>query len=131
MTSQALAAKLQRNLHFKNYLVELSALVGRPVEAHELGSRGDAVKFRAEVSRVTQSVGASAEIPVAELAAERFANFIGRLQAASQSSVYIWSEHSAHCGLLLVSSISSIRFDCGIGTNTSELIAFRKKDLLN
>ncbi|HSX62778.1 MAG TPA: hypothetical protein VLF18_21555 [Tahibacter sp.] len=131
MTSQSLAAKLQRNLHLKSYLAELSALTSRPVEAHELGSPDDAVKYRAEASRSTLLEGARVEMPIAALGDERFTNFIGRLQEANRSSVYIWSEHSIYCGLLLVSSISSIKFDCGVGTNTGELIAFRTKDLMN
>lgn len=129
MTSPYLSQRLRQNLYKKQYLEELGALLGRAVLQEELGSLEHVKTIREALQKLDGQPVTSCEIPFAERKTDRFKRFIQRLIEANPSPVYVWTEHSIDCGLLLVPSLSEIKFDFDFSINADGVFVFRTSDL--
>lgn len=121
--------KLQRKLNIKEYLDELSLLLGRPVHDDELGSLEQAASLRKAAQSASLKPSRVFQIPFSDKSSERFKGFVQRLHTANNSGVYIWTPRTAICGALLVPTLTSINFEFDFRVNKEGILAFSSGDL--
>lgn len=129
MSMPSPSEKLRQKLNLKRYLEELTALIGRPVPADELGSLEQVVMLREAAQEMGTQPTQACEILFSERCSERFKKFLQRLKNANSLPVYVWTEHTIDCGALLVPSIDVIKFDFDFTINDEGILAFTTSDL--
>lgn len=129
MSTLSLSEKLRQKLNLKRYLDELTALIGRPVHADELGSLEQAASMREAAQKFRAQAAQVCEIPFSERCSARFKGFVHRLQEANPSSVYIWTPRTINCGTLIVASLPVVRFDFDFEINDEGILTFLTGDL--
>lgn len=129
MTSPSLSQRLRQNLYKKQHLEDLGALLGRVVLQEELGSLEHVNTMREASQKFIDLPVTKREILFSERRMDRFRKFIERLSEANPAPIYVWTEHTIDCGLLLVPSLSDIRFDLDFSINTNGVFVFTTSDL--
>ncbi|NEV64841.1 hypothetical protein [Thiorhodococcus minor] len=129
MHAQPSSAKLRKKLNLKRYLDELTALIGRPVHADELGSLEQAASIREASQKFHAQATQACEIPFSERCSERFKGFVQRLHGANHSSVYVWTPRTIDCGILLVPSLAAVKFTFDFAVNEEGIFVFLTSDL--
>jgi hypothetical protein len=122
------AQKLRQKLQLTRYLKELGALIGRPVQADELGSLEQAAAMRLEARASDTQSRLASEIAFSERRSERFKRFLQRLRDANPSSVHVWTPRTIDCGTLVVPSLDVIKFDFDFAVNDEGILAFATSD---
>jgi hypothetical protein len=128
MISTSLSARLRQNLYMKQHLELMTTLIGRAVLKEDLGSLEQAEAMR-EVSQgfINQPV-TTCDVPFADKKSDRFKRFIHKLQSANSSAIYLWTEHSYDCGLLLIPSLSEIKFDFDFAIDRNGMLTCMTND---
>lgn len=129
METSYLSVRLRQNLHMKKYLDELSTLTGHQVQVDELESLERTKKLQECSKKFLTNIPKIYEILFSEMYEDRFKAFIDRLNVANPSSVYVWTPNTIDCGVLLVKSISAIKFDFDFSINEDGILAFSTSDL--
>lgn len=83
MSAPSLSDRLRQKLLLKRYLEELSALIGRSVQADELGSLEQAAAMRVAAQKGNAQSLARCEIGFSDTRSERFRKFLQRLTDAT------------------------------------------------
>lgn len=131
MTISPRLKQFRKKLEMKPYLDELTALLGRPVSADELGSLEEAEQLRELSQKFRAPEPKSFDILFSARCSDRFRRFVDRLHSGNPSSVYIWTPKTIICGALRVPSIASIRFDFEFDINADGILAFSTSDLVD
>ena len=130
MATSSSSAKLQKKLNLSRYLHELSSLIGRSIEADELGAPVGATAIREEVGLKFGSLPTqSSIISFSERCSGRFNGFIQRLGELNPLPVYVWTPRTVSCGTFLVSSLASINFNFDFDINEEGMLVFLSSDL--
>lgn len=129
MTMPSTSARLRQKLYLKKYLIELAVLTGRPVQADELLSLEQTAALRAARQTSGAQTTLSADIQFSDRRSERFNVFVRRLHDANPSPVYVWTQRTIDCGVLLVPSLMAIRWEFDFAVNEEGILAFVTDDL--
>lgn len=129
MSSSTASGEVRRRATIGAYLAELSALIGRRVDASELGSREQAILLRTKAQERFPMSAVSFEIPFSERTTERFRQFVLNLESAKTCPVYIWTPRTIDCGTVVVPSLASLSFDFAFGLNPEGILSFVTFDL--
>jgi hypothetical protein len=131
MTTPTTSAKLRQRLHLGRYLAELSALLGRPVQADELGSVEQVASLSVSAQSFLGRPVTRHEINFAEKSSERFSKFVEGLTDANSSPVYVWTPRTIDCGALLVPCLATIKFDFDFAINDEGILVFTTSDMVD
>lgn len=129
MSISSSSEKLRQKLNLKRYLDELTALIGRPVHADELGSLEQAATMREASQKFGAQIPQTYEILFSERCSERFKGFVQRLSDSNPSSIYVWTPRTIVCGALLVPSLAEIKFDFDFTINEDGIFSFSTSDM--
>ncbi|HJU38245.1 MAG TPA: hypothetical protein VJ724_01635 [Tahibacter sp.] len=124
MSNESLSQRLRRNAGLKKYLSELESLTGRVVRSDELSDIDQAVATRQVAQRFRSQQPTSVDMPFSERLSERFAKFVRRLYEANPCPVSIWTPRTIDCGVFVVPSILSVRFDFDYSINDDGIFSF-------
>jgi hypothetical protein len=121
--------KILQKIHMRAHLEELSVLAGRPICAEELES----LERTAELGKSARKnflplAEVTFEIPFSDRLSERFNAFIHDLHASNASPVYVWVEWTNECGVLMLPSITDIKFGFDFSIETNGVISISTYD---
>lgn len=129
LPAASLSENLRHDIHLQEYLEELGQVVGRSVDAEELGSLEQARTIRERSLHCPACGAGGAEIPLDEKHSERFRWFFQRLRHANPSPVYVWTPRTICCGTFLAPSLAPVFADFDLGVNMEGVLAFLSSDL--
>jgi len=129
MPSPSLSQRLLRKSQLKKYLEELGMLTGRVIQSDELSSLEQTAAVRMSLQKIAVNSVVACEIGFSDRKSERFKKFLQSLKNANSSAIYIWTPRTYDCGVLLVPSLESIKFDFDFTINDEGIIAFTTMDL--
>ncbi|GAA4340057.1 hypothetical protein GCM10023165_19790 [Variovorax defluvii] len=129
MTTPSTRQKLRQRLYLKEYLKELAALTGRPVQCGDLLSLEQTADLQAARQKCGVEAAVSTDILFSDRGSERFGAFLRRLHDANPSAIYVWTPRTIDCGALLVPSLSAIQWGFDFAVNEEGILAFVTSDL--
>jgi hypothetical protein len=115
----------------KDYLSELSVLLGRQVTAEELSLPSIAVEVAAQSKSLMTLPSSTFTIPFTELSQPRFRVFIENLAARLPMPVMLFTPSSRLCGFIQVPSVNHINFQFPFDINSDGILSFIASDLSN
>jgi len=124
-----LSEKLAFRHEFARHLGELSLLLGRAVRGDELMSVDETKTVRAQANEVVRQPTLRFELPFADKAEQRFAEFVQRLTRANPSDVYPWTPASNVCGVLRPIPMKVINMAFPFDLNPEGIIVILTADL--
>lgn len=115
----------------KDYLRELSVLLGRQVTAEELSLPSLAAEIAAQSKSLMTQPSSTFTIPFTELSQSRFRLFIENLAARLSMPVMLFTPASRQCGFIQVPSINHINYQFPFDINSDGILSFIASDLSN
>lgn len=115
----------------KKYFEELAVLCLEKPDEKSLASLDLTEKIRNEILNKEEFLGKKFAIDFAEKRSARFKKYIGRLDLAIGTSIYIWTERSNSCGTYQVSSLHKINFDFPADLNKEGIFVLLASDFSN
>lgn len=116
--------KRQRRLFLRQYLHELTALVGREVLEEEIGSVDEAVHMRQLAKAISGVRREVAQIAFSEIRSNRFKEYIARLAKANDSVVLVWTPRTIFCGTFRIPSLEAVCLSFNFDINPEGNIVF-------
>ncbi len=120
---------IRNKINLKDYLKELSALVGYPVSGTELGDIESGIDIRSRYRKYTGKPKRVSDTLFLALKTPRFAAFVDDLRQANPSPVYIVTAGTMDCGTFLVPSLGAIKWDFDFWINSAGILVFLSSDL--
>lgn len=105
--------------NIKQYLTELSSVVGRTVEEKELLDANSTEELAQ--NRIEQNFR-SISLPFKDLKSEKFKSFIDNMDRTKQGGVHVWIKNSRELGTFLMPSIKEFNLDIKFDDISGEVI---------
>lgn len=121
--------KLAFKRELPRHLLELSLLLGRPVDMKDLLSVEQTKAVRARANAVVRQPLVRLEMSFEEKQTPRFADFVQRLARANPSDVYLWTPASNLCGVLRPIPLDLVKLGFRFDLNPEGIIAILASDL--
>lgn len=115
----------------RDYLGELSLLVGRPVTEQELSLPHVSAEIAEQSKSLMTQPSSTFTIPFADLSQPRFRLFIENLAARLSVPIMVFTPASRLCGFIEAPSVKHINFQFPFDINSDGILSFVASDLSN
>lgn len=128
MIDSPLKIKFLKKKHLNSYLGELEKLALQKVDVSKLVlDRIDVLKEAA--IRLSNNQGEFFQIPFEEKRGVDFKIYINRLKSVNSGKVYLWTDYSNYCGLLLLDDLTQLNLEFGFHDEHSGIMTLLAENL--
>jgi hypothetical protein len=115
----------------KEYLVELSVLLNRDVQASELSSPAETQEAQTKSKALVMKPLTTFVIPFTDKSSARFRSFIQRLNEKVEGPVRLFTPYTLKFGFVETASLLDINFEFPFNVNRDGILSIVSHDVLN